>query len=235
MKHTVTNLNDSNGPIMFSNSILGNFVFNTLFSELDAEMSPLVNSNMQSKLLHYTQIDQPNYMLVDSSSTNFCTKLTNPNLWTLYFDSSRNKDGEDVGCLLIDSHGNQTQLACHLEFKCTNNVVEHEALVQRIRKAIDMNTKCLEVFDDSQIVIRQVRNFIHCTSHHLKNYQQEVWNLMTRFEAFNIKSIPRTENYDADMLANVASNLSPSDDFTHDIFFVELIYRPSVLDNITNW
>jgi hypothetical protein len=38
-----------------------------------------------------------------------------------------------------------------------------------------------------------------------------------------------------DMLANVASNLFPSDDFSHDRFFVELIYRPSILDNITNW
>ena len=58
---------------------------------------------------------------------------------------------------------------------------------------------------------------------------------MSKFEAFNIKSIPRTENFDGDMLANVASNLSASDDFSHDIFFVELIYRMSVPKNITNW
>ena len=37
------------------------------------------------------------------------------------------------------------------------------------------------------------------------------------------------------MLANVASNLSPSDDFSNDKFFVELIYRSSILDNSTNW
>ena len=59
------------------------------------------------------------------------------------------------------------------EFECTNNVVEYEALVQGLRKAIDMNTKCLEVFGGSQIVVRQVRNSIHCSSEHLKNYQQE--------------------------------------------------------------
>ena len=58
---------------------------------------------------------------------------------------------------------------------------------------------------------------------------------MCKFEAFNIKSIPRIENYDANMLVNVASNLSPSDDFTHEIFSMELIYRPLVPDNITNW
>jgi hypothetical protein len=42
-------------------------------------------------------------------------------------------------------------------------------------------------------------------------------------------------NSEADILANVASKLCPSDDFSHDIFFVELIYRSSIPDNITNW
>ena len=37
------------------------------------------------------------------------------------------------------------------------------------------------------------------------------------------------------MLANVTSNICPSNDFSHDKFFVELIYRPLILDNITNW
>ena len=42
-------------------------------------------------------------------------------------------------------------------------------------------------------------------------------------------------NYEAYMLANVASNLCPSDDFSHDKFSLELIYRLSIPDNITNW
>ena len=37
-------------------------------------------------------------------------------------------------------------------------------------------------------------------------------------------------NSEADMLANVASNLCSSDDFSHDKFFVELIYRSSIPD-----
>ena len=54
MKHMVTNLNDPNEPVMFSNSILGNFSFDTFFGELEAEISPYANSNEQSKLLHTT-------------------------------------------------------------------------------------------------------------------------------------------------------------------------------------
>ena len=54
MKHTVTELNDPNKPVMFSNSILGNFCFETFFGELEAETSPFKSSNEKSKLLHTT-------------------------------------------------------------------------------------------------------------------------------------------------------------------------------------
>jgi hypothetical protein len=37
------------------------------------------------------------------------------------------------------------------------------------------------------------------------------------------------------MPSNATSKLSPSDDFTHDKFFVEFIYRSSIQDNITSW
>ena len=42
-------------------------------------------------------------------------------------------------------------------------------------------------------------------------------------------------NSEAYMLANAASNICPSDDFSHNKFSVELIYRLLIPDNITNW
>ena len=42
-------------------------------------------------------------------------------------------------------------------------------------------------------------------------------------------------NFEAYMLANVAYNLCLSDDFSHEIFSIELIYRLSIQDNIMNW
>ena len=115
-----------------------------------------------------------------------------------------------------------------------NNVVEYEALMQGHIKALDLQVKCIEVFGDSQIVAHQVRNLINFTSNHLKKYQREVWELINKFEAFNIKSIPHSMNYEEEMFANATSNLCPHDYFSHDKFFVELIYRLSISDNITN-
>ena len=42
-------------------------------------------------------------------------------------------------------------------------------------------------------------------------------------------------NSEADMLANATSNLYLSDNFSHDKFSIELIYRSLIPDNITNW
>ena len=78
MKHTVTYLNDTNEPVMFSNSILGNFCFDTFFRELEAELSPLENSYKQSELLHTTQIVEPHYTIVDNCTkvdSNTCTDI----------------------------------------------------------------------------------------------------------------------------------------------------------------
>ena len=44
-------------------------------------------------------------------------------------------------------------LAWLLEFDCKNNVVEYEAFVQGLKKALDLHVKCIEVFGDSQVVI----------------------------------------------------------------------------------
>lgn len=92
---------------------------------MEAELSPLANSYKQSKLLHTTQIVDPHYIIVDtytkvdsnnctyvsSSSTNLFIELTNPHIWTLYFDGSRNKEGAGASCLLIDPHGKKMMLA----------------------------------------------------------------------------------------------------------------------------
>eukprot|EP00253_Pinus_taeda_P010508 PITA_10508 len=57
--------------------------------------------------------------------------------------------------MLISLEGDKTMLTCRLEFDCTNNIAEYEALVQGLYKAIGLNVKYLQVFGDSEIVIRQ--------------------------------------------------------------------------------
>jgi ribonuclease HI len=156
-------------------------------------------------------------------------------VWTLYFDGSKSQEGSGVGCILIDPKGKQNFLSCRLEFECTNNIVEYEALVQGLKKATDLNVKELKVFGDYEIIVRQVNNTIHCNSPHLRNYQHEVHRLIGHFEAFNITVIPRTKNTLVDSLAIVSLRLSHLEDYEASWFTVELLYKPSVSNNISNW
>jgi ribonuclease HI len=82
---------------------------------------------------------------------------------------------------------------CRLEFEFTNNIAEYEALIQGLYKAIGLNIKYLQVFEDSKIEMqnseypqssflvyvlsKQVRNTIHFLSGHLRHYQSLVQDL----------------------------------------------------------
>lgn len=126
-------------------------------------------------------------------------------------------------------------LAYRLEFQCTNNVVEYEALIQGLYKSIGFNAKYQQVYGDFEIIVKHVRNTIHCVSWHLKHYQSLAQNLNSHFSAFNISSVPRLQNASANLLANVASKLIPAKEFSPDRFLTELIFNPSIPDNVTNW
>ena len=99
-----------------------------------------------------------------------------------------------------------------------------------MKKAIELKEKKLKFFGDSEIIVRQVRNTIHCLSPHLKGYQTEVWDLITNFNAFNINSIPRFQNAAANFLVVSIARLVP----TNNKCSIELIFRPSILNNVTN-
>ena len=73
-------------------------------------------------------------------------------------------EGSGAGCVLVDPKKNKHFLSCRLEFECTNNTNEYEALVQGLRKAIELKVKNLKVYGDSEIVVKQIWNKIHCIS-----------------------------------------------------------------------
>jgi ribonuclease HI len=61
----------------------------------------------------------------------------------------RSQEGARAGCILIDPEKHKTLISFYLEFKCTNNTVEYDALVQGLKKFIDLKVRCLRVFGDS--------------------------------------------------------------------------------------
>ena len=83
-------------------------------------------------------------------------------------------EGSGDGCVLIVTEFFYIIISCRLEFECKNNTAEYEALVQGLKKAIELKVKNMKVYGDSEIIVKQIRNKIHCISPHLKDYQNEV-------------------------------------------------------------
>ena len=55
--------------------------------------------------------------------------------------------------MLLDPAGNKFMLSCRLEFLCTNNTAKYEALIQGLKKGLDLNVKVLIAFSDSEIIV----------------------------------------------------------------------------------
>jgi ribonuclease HI len=90
------------------------------------------------------------------------------------FDGSKYLEGGGTICILKDLKGRKKLITCKLELPCTNNTVEYEALLQALKKVVDLKDEKIKVFGDYEIMIKHVRNTIHCLSSHLKQYQLEV-------------------------------------------------------------
>jgi hypothetical protein len=87
---------------------------------------------------------------------NFVDSFVNYPFWKLYFDGYKYNDRASACCILISLDGEKTMLSYILEFQCTNNTAEYEALIQGLNKAIRMNVYDILVFGDSKNVVKQV-------------------------------------------------------------------------------
>ena len=102
----------------------------TFFSNFMVETSTITDPEQQSEITKCTQ----------STSFSQWSHASDENqILSLYFDGSKYKEGAGAGCVLIDPTSNKTLIACRLEFECTNNTTEYEALLQGLRKALDLN------------------------------------------------------------------------------------------------
>ena len=86
----------------------------------------------------------------------------------------------------------------------TNNEAEYWALLIGLREAKRLGGKSVRVFTDSELIQRQVKGIYRVKDLNLKNLHQKVIQDLNWFSSFEIESIPREENREADRLANHA-------------------------------
>ena len=86
----------------------------------------------------------------------------------------------------------------------TNNEAEYWALLLGLREAKRLRGDHIQIFTDSQLVERQIKGVYRVRDSNLKTLHKAVIQNLNTFSSFEIESIPREENQEADRLANQA-------------------------------
>jgi ribonuclease HI len=188
--------------------------------------------------LKYKEDDLGNYVILSNSLGPIEEEVKEERvneIWYLHFDGAFSRAGKGVGIVIESPSGQEFKFSYRLEFDATNNVAEYEALLLGLEICKDMGVKCLNIKGDSYLVIQQLKNKFACKSERLKKYRNAIWDSMESLDALNLIAIPREQNSKADELVVVASTLQLSHDLIKENISVEVIFRPSVPNNMDHW
>ena len=142
----------------------------------------------------------------------------------MYFGGSLKLGGAGAGVLLISLDGKQLKYVLQILWQATNNEVEYEALIHRLRVAITLGIKRLLIYGDLAIVINQVNKDWDCTKENMGAYYAKIWKLEKHFQGLQILHVLRDSNIAADVLAKLGSDrakVPPS-------VFIEELSAPSI-------
>ena len=124
--------------------------------------------------------------------------------WKLYFDGSVCRDGQGIGNVLISPNNVVYETSIRLEYHCTNNQAEYEALLSGLQNLVDIGVNDIDVFDDSLLVVQQIKGEFQCFDRLLNSYLDRCLDIIKSLDMFTIYHIPREENSRANMLAQQA-------------------------------
>jgi ribonuclease HI len=144
--------------------------------------------------------------------------------WSVFCDGSWGTFGAGAAAVLVAPLKVRTCYVAKLDFSCTNNIAEYEALLLGLRKLRVMGIRRAILKTDSQVISGHVDKSSKERDLKLEKYLDTVRRLEASFEGFSVKNIPRGENEHADLLAKLAAQGLP---LPSEVFF-ETIKAPSV-------
>jgi ribonuclease HI len=144
--------------------------------------------------------------------------------WTIFCNGSWGNFGAGAATVLVAPSKVRTCYAIKLDFNCTNNIAEYEALLLGLRKLKAMGIRRAILKNDSQVISGHVDKSCKARDPKLEKYLDAVRRLKASFEGFSVKNIPRGENEHVDLLAKSAAQGLP---LPSEVFF-ETIKAPSV-------
>jgi hypothetical protein len=123
----------------------------------EGRISPYIESVPQLNV-NYIEEDLGMYSIfADEDNTTLEKIYLDDGIWHMHFDGSCSNERNGAGIILYSPVGKIHKLSYRLEFSCTNNVIEFEALLLGIENAYNLGCGHLTVFGDSELVVNLVR------------------------------------------------------------------------------
>jgi ribonuclease HI len=88
--------------------------------------------------------------------------------------------------------------------RTTNNVAEYQALLHGLQYALAKGMRRVEVFSDSELMVKQLHGAYRVRQPHLVPLHRLAKELLARFESAAVTHVFRNQNREADRLANRA-------------------------------
>ncbi|CAL2277698.1 unnamed protein product [Prunus armeniaca] len=150
--------------------------------------------------------------------------------WRLYFDGSRTFNMGGAGVIIETPKGFRTRYSFQLDFDCTNNQAEYEALIIGLEILKELGVKSVAVMGDSMLVLKQLSGDYKVTSQALLGYHALASQLMEDFDDVRLAHLPREHNTQANAMAQLASGVEISEGLSEELFKVEKRSLPSVFE-----
>ena len=150
---------------------------------------------------------------------------TDLSTWKLFIYGASNPQGSGAGLILTSPGEIDIEYALRFGFHTSNNEAEYEAVIAGLNLAHSLEVDQLEVYNDSQQVVRQIEDTYEAKSERMILYLRKVRDLLKKFMLVQIKHVPRTENSRADALAKLAT--ASQEDLSMSTLF-EYLAEPSI-------
>nr|WP_143828061.1 ribonuclease HI family protein [Anaeromyxobacter sp. Fw109-5] len=124
----------------------------------------------------------------------------------LYTDGAArgNPGPAGAGAVIVSPDGHIVAKVGKFLGESTNNVAEYMGLILGLRRAKAMGIKELEVFADSELLVKQLAGDYAVKAEHLRPLHDEAQQLLKGFSWIQVRHIPREENGQADAMSNRA-------------------------------
>jgi ribonuclease HI len=109
-----------------------------------------------------------------------------------------------AGAVIVNPAGHIVAKLGKFLGESTNNVAEYTGLILGLRRAKAMGIKELDVFSDSELIVKQIHGDYAVKADHLKALHEEAQTLLKGFPDVHVAHIPREENAAADEMSNRA-------------------------------